>query len=192
VLNAPFVEKNKLLDTTEGTVKVSASGLAGGNSTYKVRAKVVKIGSIVFDKPLINCATGRFAAVEQDGIIGNGFLNRFKLITDYSRNRVILEPSERFNDPTDFDFFSFRIVRNDQAYKIADMVQTSMAAGAGLKIGDVLLAVNGQAVSDLSPLQIYRMFTMDGRDRVLSVKRGAETLEIKLETFPIFDPAAKY
>jgi hypothetical protein len=43
MLNAPFVEKNKLLETTEGTVKLSASGLAGGNSTYKVRAKAVRV-----------------------------------------------------------------------------------------------------------------------------------------------------
>jgi len=186
VVNAAFVEKNKLLETTEGTIKLRAGGLGGGGFNYKVRAKAVKIGNIVFDKPLINFSTGRFAAVEQDGVIGNGFLNRFKLITDYSRKRVILEPSERIKDPTDFDFFLFKIVRSDTTYKIADMLQSSMTAEAGLRIGDILLAVNGQPVSDLSPPQIYQMFMMDGRDRVLSLKRGTETLDIKLQTFPIF------
>lgn len=44
---------------------------------------------------------------------------------------------------------------------------------------------------DLGQTHMSLMFTMDGLDRVLSVKRGAETLQIKLETFPIFDPAAK-
>jgi C-terminal processing protease CtpA/Prc len=119
-------------------------------------------------------------------VIGNGLLDRFKLIVDYSRKRVILEPSERFNDPTDFDFFMFKIVRDNKTYRIGDMLPASMTAEAGLKIGDVLLAIDGKPVSDSSLIQIQRMFMLDGRVRILFVKRGEEMLKIKLETFRIF------
>ena len=186
MLYAPFVEKHQLLETTEGTIKLKAGGLGGGSFDYKVRAKAVKLGNFSFDSPLINFSTGRGAADQRDGILGNGFLNRFNLIIDYSRNQVILEPMERFNSPTDFDFFLFTLTRSGRAYKIEDIFQPSMTSKAGVKIDDILLAVDGKPVSDLPLIQVQRMFMMDGRDRVLSVRRGAETLELTLKTFRIF------
>jgi len=186
LIYSPFVEKNKLLETTNGTVKLAAGGLGGGNLIYKGRAKAVRVGNIVFENPLIDFSTTRGAADRRDGIIGNGLLNRFKLIVNYSRKQVILEPTERFNVATDFDFFLFKVIQDGNTYKIGDMFQASMAGKAGLKIGDVLLAIDGKQVSSLSLGEIQRMFMMDGRDRVLSVKRGEEILEIKLQTFRIF------
>lgn len=186
MLYAPFVEKQKLLESTEGTIKLRAGGLGGGDFNYKVRAKAVKIGNVSFDNPLINFSTGRGAADRRDGILGNGFLDRFNVIVDYSRKRVILEPTQRLNVPTDFDFFTIKITQHEKTYIIEDLLQNSMAATAGLKTGDVLLAVDGTPVSDLPLIQIQRMFVMDGRDRVLTIRRAGETLEIKLKTFRIF------
>ena len=186
MLYEPFVEKNKLLESTEGTIKLRAGGLGGGSFNYKVRAKAVKIGSISFDDPLINLSTGRGAADRRDGILGNGLLDRFNVIIDYSRKQVILEPTQRLNVPTDFDFFTIRITQNRKDYVIADLFQSSMAAEAGLKVGDVLLSVDGNQVSDLALIEIQRMFRMDGRDRVLTIKRAGATLEIKLKTYRIF------
>ena len=186
MLYAPFVEKNKLLESTEGTIKLRAGGLGGGDFNYKVRAKAVNIGNFRFDDPLINFSTGRGAADRRDGVLGNGFLDRFNVIIDYSRKQVILEPTQRLNVPTDFDFFTFKITQSGNAYIIADLLQNSTAGQAGLKSGDVLLSVDGNPVSDLALIQIQRMFMMDGRDRVLTIKRAGETLEIKLKTVRIF------
>lgn len=58
----------KLLETIEGTLKLRAGGLGGGDFNYKVRARAVRIGTITFDGPLINLATGRGAAGRRDGI----------------------------------------------------------------------------------------------------------------------------
>lgn len=82
--------------------------------------------------------------------------------------------------------FGFNIVSEGKIFKVADVYQSSIAGKAGLKISDILLAVDGEPLSDLSQLQIYRMFTMDGRERVMSVKRGEETLDIKLKPSRIF------
>jgi len=186
MLYAPFVEKHKLLESTDGAIKLKAGGLGGGDFNYKVRAKAVKIGNVTFNNPLINFSTGRGSADRRDGVLGNGFLDRFNVIIDYSRKHVILEPTERLNVPTDFDFLTFKITQQGKGYVIADLLQTSTAAQAGLKTGDVLLAVDGTLVSDLPLIQIQKMFMMDGRDRVLTIKRAGETLEIKLKTFRIF------
>jgi len=99
---------------------------------------------------------------------------------------VILEPTQWLNVPTDFDFLTIKITQHEKTYIIEDLLQNSMAATAGLKTGDVLLAVDGTPVSDLPLIQIQRMFVMDGRDRVLTIRRAGETLEIKLKTYRIF------
>ena len=186
VLYAPIVEKNKLLESTKGTVKLRTGGLGGGDFNYKVRAKTVTIGNTTLDKPLINFSTGKGAADRRDGVIGNGLLDRFKLIIDYSRQRVILEPSQRFNDPTDFDFFVFKLGRDANNYIVTDMLGASMTGEAGLRTGDFLMAVDGKPVSGLQLIEIQKMFMMDGRDRILSIRRGDQKLDIKLETFPIY------
>jgi len=184
LLNGPFVEKNKLLETTEGTITLSASGLGGGNTVHKGRARSVKVGNITFTNPLIDFSTGKGA--DHDGVIGNGFLNRFKMITDYSRLRVILEPAEKMRVPTDFDLFMFDIVRNGPNFIISDVLPGATASAAGLKIGDVLLSVNGQSVAAMSLAEIKQMFICDGRVRVLSVQRGEEIVEAKFKAPRLF------
>jgi S1-C subfamily serine protease len=53
----------------------------------------------------------------------------------------------------------------------------STAGKAGLNVGDILLNVDRKPVSDLSLLQIQKMFMLDGHDRMLSGKRGDERLQ---------------
>jgi predicted aspartyl protease len=185
VLYAPFVETNKLLETTTGTILITAGGLGGGSLMRKVRAKVVKIGRLTFDRPLIYFAPQKRSAGWRDGILGNDLLDRFKVIIDYSRRRVILEPSARLNAPTDFSSYQFNLIREGKRYKVAEIVEGGIAGEAGLRTGDVLTSVNGNSVSDLSLFETQRLFLMDGQDRVLSVKRGDQTLEIKLRSFRI-------
>jgi hypothetical protein len=186
MLYAPFVEKNRLLETTEGTIKLAAGGLGGGNTVHRVRAKSVRVGNTIFDNPLIYFSTGKGSSTEwKGGVLGNGFLNRFKVILDHSRKQVILERAEKMSVPTDFDVFYFDIVREENLFKIGDVLQSATAGAAGLKKGDVLLAVDGKSVSNLSLVKIKQMFVWDGREIVLSVKRAEETLEIKLKTSKI-------
>ena len=186
MLYAPFVEKNKLLETIEETSRLNAAGgLGGGSAVRRVRARTVKIGNVAFDNPIIYFSQGRGAADRRDGIIGNGLLNRFKMIIDYSRLQAILEPAEKISVPTDFDSFGFGFVRDGKVFKITEVYQPTMAGKAGLKPGDVLLAIDGKSVSNLSLSQVSQMFRSDGKTRNLTVKRGAETLEIKLESTKI-------
>jgi Aspartyl protease/PDZ domain len=186
VLYAPFIEKHKLLETTAGTIEVAAGGLGGGSVMRKVRAKSVTIGETAFDNPLIYFSPNRRSAEWRDGVLGNGLLDRFKMTVDYSRRQIILEPSERLNIPTDFDLFEVELVQEGQQFKVKDVYQPGIAGAAGLKPGDILLALNGKETSNLNLVQIKRMFKWDGREIVLLVKRGEKTVPIKVKTPRIF------
>lgn len=104
-------------------------------------------GTIVetaFDNPLIYFSPNRRSAEWRDGILGNGLLDRFKMTIDYSRGQIILEPSERLNIPTDFDSFQIEIVQEGEQFKVKNVHQPAIAGVAGLKPGDILLAVDGK------------------------------------------------
>lgn len=185
VFYAPFVEKNKLLESTEGMLKIRAGGLGGGGIVVKGRLKTFNIGKITFDNPLINFAQNRGAADRRDGVIGNGIFNRFKLIVDYSRLTVIFEPTKKLNVPTDFDFFGFEIVSAENGFRVNDVYPSSPAGEAGLKANDIILTIDGKSLSKLSLVEVSRMFMLDGRERELQIKRGTETIQVKLKTYKV-------
>lgn len=186
VLYAPFVEQHKLLETTAGTIEAAAGGLGGGSVMRKVRAKSVTIGETAFDNPLMYFSPNRRSAEWRDGVLGNGLLNRFKMTIDYSHRKIILQPSERLNIPTDFDSFQIEIVQEGKQFKVKDVYQPAIGGVPGLKPGDILMEINGRETSNLNLIQIKRMFKLDGEELALVVKRGEKTVPIKVKTIHIF------
>ena len=60
------------------------------------------MGRFVIDNPPVGLSLdteGSGASEENDGLIGGEVFRRFKVILDYSRKRMILEPNKSFNDP---------------------------------------------------------------------------------------------
>lgn len=102
VINSPFVRKQKLAEAMSETAQSNNNG-AGGEQTLLVgHAKAVHLGRLVFDNPPVGLSQdteGSGASEENDGVIGGEIFRRFKVILDYSRKRMILEPNSSFNDP---------------------------------------------------------------------------------------------
>jgi len=56
------------------------------------------------------------------------------------------------------------------------------AAEAGLRVGDdVLTSIDGVAASRFTLEEIYQMLKQQGREYKLSIKRGGETLSMKIK-----------
>ncbi|MCS7084047.1 MAG: trypsin-like peptidase domain-containing protein [Aquificaceae bacterium] len=64
---------------------------------------------------------------------------------------------------------------------IAQIAPGSPAERAGLKVGDVVIAVNGQKVSGVRDLQFLIMKTEPGRELILSIVRGKNQQSIKVK-----------
>jgi len=107
VISSPFVEKQNLLAAIQKTTQ--GGGVGVGDSEQKRligHVKAVQLGRLVFDNPpvaLSQDTEGAFASEDNDGIIGGEIFRRFKVILDYSRKRMILEPNKSFNDPYDVE-----------------------------------------------------------------------------------------
>jgi C-terminal processing protease CtpA/Prc len=63
-------------------------------------------------------------------------------------------------------------------YQVLD---NSPAAGAGLRKGDMLAAINGAPASRFSLDEIYQMLKQQGREYELSVRRGVEIFSVTIK-----------
>lgn len=93
-LNSPFVQENKLLDNTQGQ-DFSNCGIGGEAKAIKDKVGALELGSFKFDNLTTifsQARSGINAASDVEGLIGGEILSRFKVIFDYTRQRMILEP----------------------------------------------------------------------------------------------------
>ena len=188
-LNRPFVESHKLLDSTEGMLKLgSPAGLGGGTSFLAGRAKFIKLGRFTLENQIVSFSQdqkGFGARSDWDGWIGTATLNRFKVILDYPHQRMILEPNELFGVTFDYDLTGLTVVAEGKAFKISSVFNGSRASAAGLQAGDVMMAVDGRPVSEMTIIQLCRMLKQNGSEHVLSIKRGEEMSQVKIQMMNI-------
>jgi hypothetical protein len=96
-LNTPFVDSHRLLppDWNKAKTRVQV-GLGGETRVFAAHARSIELGQLMFHDLAVELSrdkTGLFASSDFDGILGGEMLRRFKVIFDYSRQRVILEPN---------------------------------------------------------------------------------------------------
>lgn len=102
VINSPFVKRQKLVEAIQKTTQDTRHGAGGDQRVLVGRFKAVQLGRFVFKNPTVALSLdteGAGASEDNDGVIGGEIFRRFKVILDYSRKQMILEPNKSFNDP---------------------------------------------------------------------------------------------
>ena len=106
IINPRLVKKHALVSAMPKVVQDRGRGLGGEQSRLLGQVKAVRLGRFVFNNPpvaLVLDSERGSASEEYEGIIGGEIFRRFKVILDYSRKQMILEPNKSFNDPYDVD-----------------------------------------------------------------------------------------
>jgi len=92
-LGSDFVEANKILEATGGTRSGQRTGVGGDTNTKIGRVPQFRLGDLTVEKPLANFfLEGSPVDAGYSGHIGMDVFRRFKVIFDYSRQRLIFEP----------------------------------------------------------------------------------------------------
>jgi Aspartyl protease/PDZ domain len=184
LLNTPFVQRHNLLATVPKAIQTNTGGVGGTAKMLRGRVNNVKLGRFVIDHPITHfsqATQGDYASSKYDGLIGDQILRRFKVIVDYSRRRMLLEPTAHFAEPYEIDMSGIELVADGDDLLIDDVDENSSAAEAGVKGGDVLLAINGRPAAEFTLDQIRTMFMQDGKEYLLRLKRDGKVLQIKLK-----------
>ena len=184
LLAGPFVEQHRIMESVGKTLAARGGGVGGGIQLAMGRLKTLEVGRFAITNPLTGFTqVGEIADAGKAGNIGGGFLRRFRVIFDYSRKRMILEPNSRLTEADELDMSGTALTSEPPAFtviKVARVRPDSAAAQAGLKPEDVIIAVDGQAATTLSLSQIRKMFRVEHECR-LKVKRGEQIVEVKLK-----------
>lgn len=185
-LHSPFVSEHRLPGADVKTIKALGVGGAGGASTGRIgRVSALKIGKFTITNPTVlfsQDTAGAFANAALEGNIGQQVMSRFRVFLDYSRARIILEPSERFGAPFDRASSGLSLTTEGADYKtfrIMDVLENSPASEAGLRPSDVITAIDGRAASELTLTTLLELFERPVSYK-LTVQRGDQTLQLTL------------
>lgn len=124
------------------------------------------------------------AGFTNHGMLGLRVLRRFRTWVDYAQGRVIFEPNARFSDPFRFHTVGLRLqpwVPNSERLTIAHVIEGSPADRAGVKQGDVLLAVDGTPVANWPPddlAEVWERTPGSTVDLTLERDGGSEAIRI--------------
>lgn len=100
IINSPFVKRHNLAATIRETNPYTRNGVGGEQKVIVGLVKAVGLGRFTLRNLPVALSLdteGVGASEENDGLIGGEILRRFKVVFDYSRKKMILEPNKNFN-----------------------------------------------------------------------------------------------
>jgi hypothetical protein len=162
-------------------------GVGGETSSVEARVRDFRLGRFRLENPVVSLSEDdneEGGRPKYDGMIGTEVFRRFRLTIDYARNRLILEPNRFFGEPYEEDMSGIDLRaggENFHTFTVVGVEPDSPAAEAGLRAGDVLDQIDGRGAAEFTLDEIARMFTEDGREHALNVRRGAEVVRMRIK-----------
>jgi hypothetical protein len=187
VLTVPFIEKNNLRARSSRAIEATTGwGVGGPTRSFVERSGVLKIGDVAVKMPVTEFSTdkeGATAIGQAAGNIGAGILKRFVVTFDYEHDLMYLKPiSPPVADLDSFDRAGLWMNRDPSGFKIVDVPANTPASEAGLKQGDIVLAVDGRDAGtiQLPTLRVRLRNDPVGTTVALTIKRAGKRSQIKL------------
>ena len=149
-LTTPFVNAHQLRARfPAGATMLSGWGAGGPVNAFRARVPTLALGGLethdmVAD--LVDQRGGFFSEPNVDGNIGSGWLKRYAVTFDYTRQVMYLEPLARPDaDIGSVDRSGMWLNLGQGGYRVMAVVAGGPADEAGLREGDVVTAIDGQA-----------------------------------------------
>jgi len=141
-----------------------SNGVARGDigTVEGLRLGTLELRDVITSFPTSGPWTGMGAAQGETihGNIGQRILRRFHVIFDVPGGRLILEPGPTFGDPFVFDTTGLALAPwspGSDELEIVEVIPGSPAAEAGIRAGDILLAIDGRGVAEIQPGEVETM-----------------------------------
>jgi hypothetical protein len=189
IFNRPFVEKHRLLDAVPAKFRATVGGGAGGEGKgYVTRLASMQIGTFALKEPVAVFSSDKSGVLASDsfaGIIGGVVLRRCKVIFDYGRKQLILEPASSTPEPYEYDMSGLFLTGEGpefNRFRVMSVAQDSPAEEAGMKRDDVITEINGKPSAEFTLEGLRDLLLQEGRQINLEIKRGEEKLKVSFKT----------
>ncbi len=190
IMNAPFVEQNGLLEAARKNlprlVTHYAEGVGGKSEVPQGRIAEIRLGPYSLRRPVVGFSqarNGSLASAQFAGILGAEILRRFRVIFDFSRGHMILEPNAALAEPFRADASGLRLRSSGPDYHdftVTGIVENSPAEEAKIQPGDHLIEIDGKPAKAVSLGEVWDILKRDGDTIRIKIQREARTIDVSL------------
>lgn len=118
------------------------------------------------------------------GLLGNELLRRFNMTLNYGQREIHLLPNSHFNENFDYAYTGLGMYFLDGRIMVEDVIPGSPADKAGIKVGDVIIAVANNISNNI---QTYKNLLLVSHQRIrVIVSRNEVVRELVLKSSNIF------
>jgi membrane-associated protease RseP (regulator of RpoE activity) len=181
LLYGPFVEKNNLRAKYQATLEgVTGWGIGGPVRSGLARVRSLKLGAVEVRNLVARLSlqkNGALANSDRAALVGPDVLKQFTTIFDYPRKQLIFEKNSNYGKPDSYDRAGMWFGQEGDHFEVIDLIAGSPASEAGIKVGDQILAIDGQRVTTLDLPAVRLRFKNDPpqkRVRLTMRRDGAE------------------
>jgi len=178
MLSKDFTEDSAILGRKRKLWAKEGEGVGGKIDMHLTVVKELKLGpyrfrnvpTYVFDD-VYNVTSYPYLG----GLIGNDILRRFNSIINYEKRDIYLVPNSHYRDPFDYSYSGIELYFVNGMIEIGDVARGSPAEAAGLKEGDVVVAVNNNFSQSLNQ---YKITLQSASEKVrIIVRRNNELMQ---------------
>lgn len=157
-------------------------GILGEELGYIGRVQALHLGKYTLDHVITAFSDSEhLVQIEGEGNLGCVALQRFLVIFDYGRRRMILEPNSRFNEPFEFNMSGLALRRmGDGTFRIDRIVPDSPGSEAGLEKGDVVVEINGRSPTQYNRDEVTELLQQEGERLHLTISRDGTMMHVTI------------
>lgn len=175
MLTTDFIRDSNFLSKKRKFFAKEGEGLGGKIDMRITTIKEIKLGpyrfrnvpTYVFDDTY-NVTSYPYLG----GLIGSDLLRRFNIILNYEKRDIHLLPNTHYNDAFDYSYSGIELYYVGGEIIIGDVAKNSPAEKAGLKEGDVVVAINKNFEQDLQKMKA--VLQTPGERASIIVRRNKE------------------
>lgn len=177
-----FIKDSNVLRGNRKLYTKEAEGLGGKVDMYLTVLKEFRIGPYKFRNIPVNIFDDEFNVTSYPhlgGLIGNDLLRRFNVVINYEQREFHLLPNSHFYDPFDYAYSGIELYLVNGRIIIGDVAKDSPAEKAGVREGDVVVAINKNFIQNIS---LYKTALQNANEGVnMIVMRDGQLMEFKFK-----------
>lgn len=180
------------LMSAPGISNVVGVGVRGPFMGRIIRIPQLRVGGFAANTPTVGLPDGRADSVLRlpaDGVIGDGILGRTGLVFDFARRRMIFRTPVTAPDQCAYDRSGVFLMASGprlDVIRVENVVPGSPASEAGVRLGDEILAIDGQATSPRRLGALRDSLALHDAIRILTLRRGNDTLSVTVGLHSLF------
>ncbi len=171
-------------------ITLPANAIAGGfgSGFFDQKGSVGRVKGIRLGKYVLKDVLTAFTMVDQkanvfgNSMLGLPLLQKFNVIFDYFNNRIILEPSNSYDEPFIFNTTGLEFAPDGHGNLIVRKVYpNSPASESNIEVNDLITHIDGIAIREFKPGEIKALLMNEGENIKLSIQRENQSRETRLK-----------